>query len=136
MKLKEFNHIFLLSLIIFLPFLFITCTFVVGVENDESATKSLFKISSVDVGVTYDVREYQNYGYAATNDGVYIIDLQNIRDPEEISLIEYGGGAFKFAFQNGADFVAVGMCDFQVEENVKVIKSLFAREIKRERSWY
>ena len=106
MKLKEFNHIFLLSLIIFLPFLFITCTFVVGVENDESATKSLFKISSVDVGVTYDVREYQNYGYATTNDGVYIIDLQNIRDPEEISLIEYGGGAFRFAFQNEVIYIA------------------------------
>ena len=43
---------------------------------------------------------------------------------------------FKYAFQNGADFIAVGMTDFQVEENVKVLKSLFAREIKRERPWY
>ena len=43
---------------------------------------------------------------------------------------------FKFAFQNGADFIAVGMTDFQVEENVKVLKSLFVREIKRERPWY
>ena len=68
------------SLIIILPFLFIPCTFVVGVENDESATKSLFKISSVDVGVTYDVREYQKYGYATTNDGENNIDLQKIRD--------------------------------------------------------
>jgi len=42
---------------------------------------------------------------------------------------------FKFAFQEGADFIAVGMCDFHVEDNVKVVKSLFARGIKRERPW-
>ncbi len=42
---------------------------------------------------------------------------------------------FEFAFHNGADFVAVGMPDFYIEQNVQVIKSLFAREIKRKRSW-
>ena len=42
---------------------------------------------------------------------------------------------FKFSFHNGADFVAVGMADFQIKQNVQVLKSLFAREIERERSW-
>lgn len=42
---------------------------------------------------------------------------------------------FKFAFHNGADFVAVGMPDFYVRPNAQVIKGLFAREIKRQRPW-
>jgi len=42
---------------------------------------------------------------------------------------------FKFALQNGADFLAVGMCDFQIKENVQVLKGQFARGIKRDRPW-
>ena len=42
---------------------------------------------------------------------------------------------FKFAFHNGADFVAVGMPDFYVRQNAQVTKGLFAREIKRQRRW-
>ena len=42
---------------------------------------------------------------------------------------------FKYALENGADFMAVGMLDFQIEENVKILKSLFARAIKGERPW-
>ena len=42
---------------------------------------------------------------------------------------------FKFALQNGADFLAVGMCDFHIKENVQVLKGQFARGIKRARPW-
>ena len=42
---------------------------------------------------------------------------------------------FKFALENGADFLAVGMCDFQVKQNVQILKDLFAKGIKRERPW-
>jgi len=42
---------------------------------------------------------------------------------------------FKFALQNGADFMAVGMCDFHIKENVQILKGQFARGIKRERPW-
>lgn len=42
---------------------------------------------------------------------------------------------FKHAFHNGADFVAVGMCDFHVKQNVQILKGLFARGIKRQRPW-
>ena len=42
---------------------------------------------------------------------------------------------FKFAFKGGADFVAVGMCDFHVKENVQVLEGVFARGIKRDRPW-
>lgn len=42
---------------------------------------------------------------------------------------------FKFAFNGGADFVAVGMCDFHVKTNVHILKGLFVRGIDRNRSW-
>jgi hypothetical protein len=42
---------------------------------------------------------------------------------------------FKYAIQNGADFIAVGMLDYQVEEDINIFKGLFARGIERERPW-
>lgn len=42
---------------------------------------------------------------------------------------------FKYAFNNGADFLCVGMFDFQVADDVAILKGLFARGIERERPW-
>jgi len=42
---------------------------------------------------------------------------------------------FKFALQGGADFLCVGMFDFQVNDDVKIVKGLFKRGIKRDRPW-
>lgn len=44
---------------------------------------------------------------------------------------------FKYAFENGADFISVGMYDFQVAENASLTKQLFADGAKpqRARAW-
>ena len=42
---------------------------------------------------------------------------------------------FKYALRNGADFVCVGMFDFQVADDVQMLKGIFARGIKRQRPW-
>ena len=42
---------------------------------------------------------------------------------------------FKFSFHNGADFIAVGMIDIQVTQNVQILKSIFARPMNRNRPW-
>lgn len=42
---------------------------------------------------------------------------------------------FKYALRNGADFLCVGMFDFQVEEDVRIFKGLMARGIERDRPW-
>jgi len=39
------------------------------------------------------------------------------------------------ALQNGPDFLCIGMFDFQVKEDVQIIKGLFARGKKRRRPW-
>jgi len=43
--------------------------------------------------------------------------------------------AFKFAFEGGADFICVGMFDFQVRENAILAQQTLAGEIKRARPW-
>ncbi len=42
---------------------------------------------------------------------------------------------FKFAFANGADFICVGMFDFQVEQNVVLVRKLLPEVQTREREW-
>ncbi len=42
---------------------------------------------------------------------------------------------FKYAFANGADFICVGMFDFQVEQNVALVRNLLPQVQNRERAW-
>lgn len=43
---------------------------------------------------------------------------------------------FKFAFENGADFICVGMLDFQIVQNVNIALDVLANVKSRPRPWY
>lgn len=43
--------------------------------------------------------------------------------------------AFRDAFENGADFINVGMYDFQVKEDALLTKRILSGNLKRERAW-
>jgi len=43
---------------------------------------------------------------------------------------------FRFAFESGADFICVGMFDFQVISNANLVADALRPDLKRERGWY
>jgi hypothetical protein len=42
---------------------------------------------------------------------------------------------FNYAFENGADFICVGMFDFQVEQNVALVPNIVGKTKNRARAW-
>ena len=42
---------------------------------------------------------------------------------------------FKYAFENGADFVCVGMFDFQIRENAIIARDTVSANLNRHRPW-
>jgi len=67
--------------------------------------------------------------------------MKNIKKPW-IAFKVLAGGAIapkdglNYAFQNGADFICLGMFDFQVVSNVNTAIDVLARVKDREREWY
>ena len=47
----------------------------------------------------------------------------------------YPRQGFAYAFRNGADFIAVGMLDFQIRENAALTKRFVALLKDRDRPW-
>jgi hypothetical protein len=43
---------------------------------------------------------------------------------------------FQYAFENGADFIAVGMFDFQIIDDINIASQILGNLGKRERGWY
>jgi hypothetical protein len=42
---------------------------------------------------------------------------------------------FKYAYEKGADFLCVGMFDFQIDEDAEIAKKLLEAGVERERPW-
>ena len=42
---------------------------------------------------------------------------------------------FRYAFENGADFIHVGMFDFQIREDAIITRDILSAKIDRDRPW-
>jgi uncharacterized membrane protein YphA (DoxX/SURF4 family) len=67
--------------------------------------------------------------------------MKDVRKPWIAYKVLAGGAilpqdGFRFAFENGADFVCVGMFDFQVVDNVNTANVILGDLKKREREWF
>jgi hypothetical protein len=105
-------------------------------DNYWSATPKTHRVDfNVDSGSTHD------------HDNIWSIDPEKTIDfmrrvPRPwIAFKVLAAGAihpsegFKYAFDNGADFVCVGMFDFQVRENAIIAREAIARAANRPRPW-
>jgi hypothetical protein len=43
---------------------------------------------------------------------------------------------FRYAFENGADFICVGMFDFQIIDDVNTVNKILGDLKNRERKWF
>ena len=96
---------------------------------------------------TINSKSYWSAGPEPRHDSVWAerpeetIEFMKSVDKPWIAFKILGAGAiepeegFKYAFENGADFICVGMFDFQVAEDVLIAKRTLAAEMNRTRPW-
>jgi uncharacterized membrane protein YphA (DoxX/SURF4 family) len=93
------------------------------------------------------------YWSARTEDGYYSKDNVWCLDPDEVAaymetleqpwiafkILAAGAlkpeKAFPYTFKSGADFICVGMYDFQVVDNVNLVNTVLDSKIERKRPW-
>lgn len=96
---------------------------------------------------TLNAKNYWSAGPTPRNDSVWAetpeetIDfMQNVEKPW-IAYKVLGAGAippqdgFRYAFEHGADFLCVGMFDFQVVEDVDIARAILSQNLTRNRPW-
>lgn len=96
---------------------------------------------------TLNAKNYWSAGPMPRKDSVWAETpketIQFMRDVKKpwIAYKVLGAGAihpkegFKYALENGADFICVGMFDFQVAQDVDIARSVLAGNLKRKRPW-
>jgi hypothetical protein len=96
---------------------------------------------------TFNAKSYWSAGPQERHDSVWEetpAETQAFMQTVTVPWIAYkvlGAGAiqpeegFQFAFQNGADFICVGMFDFQISEDAALARKVLARLQARPRPW-
>ncbi len=96
---------------------------------------------------TINSKQYWSAGPTERHDSVWsetpeetIAFMKNVKKPW-IGYKVLGAGAidptegFKYAFENGTDFICVGMFDFQINDDAAIAKNVLAKLGQRQRPW-
>jgi hypothetical protein len=91
-------------------------------------------------GQDSDVVENRDDNYWEMTPDRTIAFMQEIEKPWIAFKVLAAGGirpesGFRYAFEHGADFICVGMFDFQVEQNVALVRKLVPEWQNRSRDW-
>ncbi len=96
---------------------------------------------------TFNSKSYWSAGPMPRHDSVFeetpkeTAEFMKTVEKPWIAFKVLGAGAiepeegFRYAFENGADFICVGMFDFQVKEDAAVASKILGGDLKRERPW-
>ncbi len=96
---------------------------------------------------TFNEKKYWSAGPMPRHDSVFdetpeqTSAFMRTNDKPWIAYKVLGAGAihpregFKYAVQHGADFLCVGMFDFQVDEDAAIMRQVLASDLKRARAW-
>lgn len=80
----------------------------------------------------------ENPGYWCKDPQAVIDVMKNVTKPWIAFKVMAAGAinptsAFKYALQGGADFLLAGMFDFEIKDDVQIVKGLLQRDLTRER---
>jgi hypothetical protein len=96
---------------------------------------------------TFNEKKYWSAGPTPRFDSVFEETPENTRDfmrtnrKPWIAYKVLGAGAikpeegFRYAFAHGADFLCVGMFDFQVDEDARLVREILQGNLARQRAW-
>jgi hypothetical protein len=111
---------------------------IAGIAGHKTGTLTAVQRSGIEPDFYF--KTLNNVGYASETPQETITVMEGTQKPW-IAYKVLGAGrthpnqGFRYAFQNGADFLCVGMFDFQIQEDMAIVSKTLSAAQNRRRPW-